>query len=277
LSWQLFHTFHWPKEIKKSAYFSVGLFAIVTSLIGAILMLGPTLKVAGQTFKVFRLPIPLPYVVLYYLIPGFKAFRASSRWEVVFDFGLSLLFGLALQNSQQKKVIRVAVVVVLTVVLWLTQVPRLQIFAVPTQLPPIYDVLAQQKDNVVAEFPVYSWRMLKYAYREDDRLLYQAQHGKILYNGVSGFTPPAREAEMDNLWKTFPSHKTLAALQQQGVSLILLHFGEYDQLHQDQFTYLDTLSPSSTTVHAELKQLPELELLTCQGSDCLYHLTGVVH
>jgi hypothetical protein len=139
------------------------------------------------------------------------------------------------------------------------------------------DVLAQQKDNVVAEFPVYSWRMLKYAYREDDRLLYQAQHGKILYNGVSGFTPPAREAEMDNLWKTFPSHKTLAALQQQGVSLILLHFGEYDQLHQDQFTYLDTLSPSSTTVHAELKQLPELELLTCQGSDCLYHLTGVVH
>lgn len=62
-------------------------------VIGAVFMLGPVLKINDQTFKIFSVPIPLPYALAYSIIPGFKAFRDVSRWIIVFGFGTALLSG----------------------------------------------------------------------------------------------------------------------------------------------------------------------------------------
>ncbi len=63
-------------------------------------MLGPALKIHDQTIKIVGLPIPLPYGIAYYLIPGFQAFRASSRFIILLGFGLSLLIPCLLQNNR---------------------------------------------------------------------------------------------------------------------------------------------------------------------------------
>src|SRR5258708_4737803 len=50
---------------------------ITMILIGAVCMLGPVLKFNDQTIKIFQLPIPLPYFLAYYVVPGFKSFVYS--------------------------------------------------------------------------------------------------------------------------------------------------------------------------------------------------------
>lgn len=238
-------------------------------------MLGPALKLNDQTFKIFGLPIPLPYALLYYLVPGFKAFRATSRWITVLNFGLSLLIGgLVGRTASSKKISPVVMTIssgLLCFFFWWENFQLLRLYPIPLTIPTIYETVRAQPALVLAEFPVFSWRMHPYNALENDRLLTQAYHHKSMYNGVSGFTPPIREEHWDWLWQEFPSPATLDHLRNEGVELVLVHYDQYQLLHTTGYAYQHRQSPSPSDVRARLTQLG-LSPVKCDQNKCLYLL-----
>ncbi|MCL4208141.1 hypothetical protein KJZ63_00710 [Patescibacteria group bacterium] len=232
----------------------------IISLVGLTFMLGPALKIHDQTIKIAGFPIPLPYGIAYYLIPGFQAFRASSRFIVLLGFGLSLLIPYFLQhnlylnklkNNQQNK-LNWLIVFIIIFVLWFLRLPRQKIFMIEINVPPIYEVIKQRPEPVLAEFPTYVWSQTDKYFHEADRLLYQSYHQKKLYNGFSGFAPP----ESENLWHTISNRldslETITHLKNSKVELVLLHQNEQSE-------YQNFSSAN-------------YQLITCLEQDCLYQL-----
>ena len=243
------------KKEKLPKYF--WLFASFT-ILGGVLMLGPVLKFNDQTIKIFNLPIPLPYLFFYYIFPGFKAFRASSRWIIIFAFGLSITLGYLLDNIKIKKsyinkdtFINLLTISILTLLL-ITQVPKLKTFKIDTNLPPIYQVIKKRPETVLAEFPTYVWSQYDQYYRESDRLLYQSYHNKNLYNGFSGFTPPDREKLWHTMSNNLENKEVVQHLKDSKVELVLLR-GEENNLYKNFSS-------------------PDYQLIECINQDCLYYL-----
>lgn len=251
--------------------------ALIIALVGIILMLGPVLKIHDETVKVIGFPIPLPYALFYYIIPGFKAFRASSRWIVLLNFGLALLFGYYTNNSRLKPKFLFFLFGILLGSQLLFHFSKFEMYKIPTNTPEIYKVVKKQdqenlKEVTLAEFPVFSWRMMPYAYLENDRLMYQAYHEKTLYNGVSGFTPPQRETQWDQLWQEFPNESTYALLKTAGVDLVLIHYDLYDDMNQSNFAYNGYRSPNSVELHTKINKDKNFRLIECKQNKCLYSL-----
>jgi hypothetical protein len=245
---------------------------ILTTLIGAILMLGPALKINEQTFKILNIPIPLPYAVLYYIIPGFQAFRASSRWIILLNFGLAYLMGNLITQSKLKLKLQYGLFGLLLFSFYFANLQNFEFYKIPTEIPKIYEILKPRSEKIVAEFPVFLWRMMPYSFLENDRLLYQSFHKKTLYNGVSGFVPPIREQEWNWLWQNFPNHQSTLYLKNQGVQLIIIHFDLYEKMHNYNFTYLETTSPSAIELKELVNNQQQLKLISCQEKKCLYAL-----
>jgi hypothetical protein len=243
---------------------------LVVTVLGGILMLGPVLKLDGSTVRLFSFPIPLPYALAYYAVPGFQAFRDSSRWISVFHFGFVLLFA---EVISQKRLTR-AMTTVLASGVFMTflalQVPKMEMLPITSGTPQIYSYLAQVPGKVVAEFPVFSWTMQPYSKYESYRLLHQTQHHKILYNGTSGFTPPVRERDWDWLWKHFPDPNTLEYLRQEGVDIVIVHYSLYEQLTQEKFTYQNHEAPQPLILKKQLAESSALETVICIPEACIY-------
>ncbi|MGB3904115.1 MAG: hypothetical protein WBB22_04270 [Anaerolineae bacterium] len=68
-------------------------FWLVSCLTFFILSLGPYLHIAGR-----EVPVPLPYLALYRLLPFFKIARSVSRFDVMVMLSLALLTALGLQR-----------------------------------------------------------------------------------------------------------------------------------------------------------------------------------
>lgn len=271
----LFLLWKTTKKTKKKTAGNLTIFTSATALfvacIGVVLMLGPVIKIHDETFKIFGIPIPLPYTILYYLVPGFKAFRASSRFIVLLNFGIALLFGNFVSESKLKQKFLYLLFGVLISTQFYFHFAQFELYQIPTEIPKIYDLVKEQKKStILAEFPVFSWRMMPFAYLENDRLLYQTYHGKILYNGVSGFTPPERESQWDLLWQEFPSEETIVLLKNAGVTLVLIHYDLYDEMYEKNFTYAAHTSKNSH----ELKQNigTRLDLIDCKQNACIYSI-----
>lgn len=245
---------------------------LVTIIIGASLMLGPVLKFNDHTVKFWGFAVPLPYAVLYYVVPGFAAFRASSRWIIVMALGAGLLGSHLMAQSRLKTGYQMAMVVGLLGFWWFTQVPSLSLYEVPTQIPLVYDYLAHQPAQVIAELPAFTWRMMPYNELENDRLFFQLHHHHPLYNGVSGFTPPAREQELDWLWQTFPQPPALDYLHQQQVTLLIVHFETYQDMWENQFEYAGVKAASPSAIKLQLDTSPKLKVGPCFNHSCLYQL-----
>ena len=156
--------FLFKKQKNKFTYQNI--FLAITVL-GLIMMLGPVVKINQHTLKIFSLPIPLPYTIFYYLIPGFNAFRASARWIVLFIFGSSFYLGYLLKKSNNKQILAL-----LTLVL---------IFN-------IYQIIKNRPETSLLELPVFSLAD-PLVEKESYRLYYQRYHSKKLINGYSGFAP----------------------------------------------------------------------------------------
>lgn len=259
------------KQSLENKQFNFSTFQILFVIaIGAILMLGPVLKINGATLKILEIPIPLPYAVLYYIIPGFKAFRDSSRWILLLNFGLALLAGKLAANSKLTKSTQTLIFGGLLLSYYFLSQNQMKLYQIPTQTPIIYQAVKTAPQKVLAEFPVFSWRMMPYAYLENDRLMYQTIHKKTLYNGVSGFTPPQREFEWEWLWKEFPSSESLLYLQSQGVELIVVHYNLYEEMHDAHFSYANHTSPSAVELQKEIES--RLPTISCNQGSCLYLL-----
>lgn len=240
----------------KALWPSIGL-----CITGAVLSLGPALKVDQDTFKIFSLPIPLPYAVLYYIVPGFKAFRASSRWIIVFNLGLSLLLGTELARSKLSVRHKLLILLFLTQFLYFYNVPKIKLFEIPTTIPAIYKTVTEQPQQNILELPAYVWGQVPQVTEESNRLLYQTYHHKNLYNGYSGFTPPVRENDFLWLTNSLLDEKAIQHLQAAKIELVVVHLNQYQY-------------QTAEEVKQTLDARQSLELLRCAENICLYKITS---
>lgn len=192
------------------------------ALASLLMSLGPVLKWGGQTVKLFNnIFIPLPYGILYYILPGFGAFRTPSRWIWMFSFTLGGAVALSLSKTNRYKwLISTIAVVLLIAFVGKTPLP----FKVPTtkEYPKVYKWLEGRNESVIVEYPTYNWANDHEA-EEKLRMLYSTLHGKNLFIGSSGFYPPDKVEVVDEIMSDFPSDGLIEKLANEGVEFVLVH------------------------------------------------------
>lgn len=246
---------------------------VLVTLVGLVAMLGPVLKFDLETVKVFGLPVPLPYTIAYYVIPGIKAFRSVTRWSILAALGFPLVVLLLYQTSRIKIEIKTTILLILAVSTVIIARQSLPVFTIDTHVPEIYQLAAEQPEKVMAILPATVWSMAPYDGRESVRLLYQPASQKVYYNGASGFLPPTRAEEIHQLFRSFPDDDTLKMLKTNGVELLLVEYGQYQQIFSAGFIFGDIQAPDPDIIKSKLEQRTDVRLIGCRQSRCIYSLT----
>ena len=225
----LFRRQHLKKEPMIGAWLAV-------ALTGLIMALGPALKWNGQSVKI-PYHIPLPYLVFYYLVPGFQAVRAVARWSSLMAIGMTVLAGLGLQQLPRRW--RGLAWLILGVgVVWQMVTPGFRTFpaTVTSDTPPVYQWLQQAPGKTMIELPIFRWGYDEFARNETTRMLYQLKHQKLLVNGYSGFSPKKWEEMVAKIHLEFPSPELIGQLKQMKVDYLVIHTQEYTRWRGSQET-----------------------------------------
>ena len=155
-------------------------------LTGLILALGPVLKFNSATIKIFHLPIPLPYTLFYYAIPGFNGFRTPSRWIILAALAAVVLI-LGRLSRLRKPWPELGGLVLLLLVL--AENPPPPNYPIPIRLPSVYLQVKQlPHEAVIIELPAKLWNMPDNQI-ESLRSVYSLEHQHRRFNGYSGFAP----------------------------------------------------------------------------------------
>lgn len=206
----------------------------VLAVTAFILSFGPQLHIFWKLT-----PIPLPYKLLYHLVPGFKALRVPARFVYLFMLALAVLAGYGWRNIENRVRLRTVRFLLFLAVgggifaeSLSKDLPH-EWFPTGDKIPPVYKWLAQQpKDFPVTELPQYTdfdsapqglFDPLGFTY-----MYYSIFHNfQPTTNGRSGFIPPAYYIL---IWKTlmrFPSAESVNLLRYLGVKYVVLHTAEY--------------------------------------------------
>jgi hypothetical protein len=221
----IFSLYYLQKRAKRSGEL---FWALSIVLSGLVLTSGPVLKWAGKTVKILNIiPIPLPYSVLYYLVPGFKAFRTPDRWIWIAVLGMSFVIAIAIAKFLKDSKIalgwKVLVITIIIVVsLMDAKVKNYYVFQKISEYPKVYSILKDQPPGVLLELPVYGWASGTIASIETHRMVYSLYHNKYLLGGSSGFNPPFWDELIGRSWNEFPSVEFESKLKSLGVRYILL-------------------------------------------------------
>lgn len=235
-----------------------GIFSF-TALIGFLLSFGPFLHINRLTIhKPF--PIPLPYVLLYYIAPGFKGFRNSARFEVMFTLFIVIAIAIMLTHILKRfpHSLRIVIYIVLIVgVIAEYNYPmKFQHAPQTNEFPPVYHWLATTPANSASiTMPIYDWYMYGFA-EELKREYYTTVNFRKTVNGYSGFAPPQWQKLVADLHKDFPNQTTIKTIKDLGVNYIIVDKKAYDtgfKLKQERF--------NSDSVTRKLKENPSLRLI----------------
>ena len=78
-------------------------FWIISALFFSILSMGPILKINGETeFPIFDVTIPLPHLLLYYLVPFLENCRTTGRFFVIAALAFAVLAGYGISKIFEK-------------------------------------------------------------------------------------------------------------------------------------------------------------------------------
>jgi hypothetical protein len=192
-----------------------------------VLSLGPILQVAGH-----RLPVPLPYAALYFLIPGFTAMRAPGRFA-----GLVLIVGLVfaawgfdairqrITGRLGRGLLFATTLALAGVLAWSSPIP---LVTLPTadELPAAHRWIAQQPGEfAILELPMPASEAEEQE-RDARRQVWILYHGKRRVDGVSGFSSPAHEAFRRQM-QDISDPEAVAAVIATGVRYVMVRYGEY--------------------------------------------------
>jgi hypothetical protein len=203
---------------------------LVSSL---LLSLGPFLVILGRNTG-----LPLPYLLFYYLVPGFQAIRVPGRFALMAVLAASVLGALGLLKMSDllqgwrglrprgthvlQGVLTFCCIGLFTVELGFNPMP---LAGMPTgqQVPGVYQWLAtKQYDGPIIELP------LGEDYREALKYMYfSTYHWLPLVNGASRFLPPAH-AQLSADLADFPSRKGAELLSAIGVKTVVVHTDRLD-------------------------------------------------
>ncbi len=198
-----------------------------------IFSLGPALHWQRQTIKI-PFHIPLPYLALYFLVPGFKGFRTPSRFiNLVLLFGL-MAGALSLKSLFKHKKGKILITIFTIFLLTLSfKKPSFVLIPQPQEYPPVYHWLKNQEGEVVIHLPIYAWGEKQ----ETLRMLFSLYHKKNLINGYSGFFPQEYLNLISYLKQNFPQPQTILHLKELGIDYIILDTSSYAQ---EQLNQLET-------------------------------------
>lgn len=241
--------FYIIKNWKKQNYVIKGIFA--SSVLGLVLSLGPFLHWQRLTIH-SPFPIPLPYLIFYYIIPGFNGIRNSARYEMLFILFAAPIVAAylkeALKNTSANIKSGLILLLIFLVILEFNFPVKYYPVVQKKDFPKVYSWLATTpKQTVIIEMPIYNWNN-SYASREFWREYYSTAHFRKTVNGASGFSPPPWQKLVNYLLFNFPSDASIGKLKSIGVDLIIVHKKEYDTLHKDNFIFQNKKIPSGKEV-----------------------------
>jgi hypothetical protein len=226
---------------------------------GFVLSFGPIPHIGGRAFW-----IPLPYALLYFIVPGLSSMRAPARFAVLVALAVVVLAGVGytkLEARLRRRTQRVGVAVVLLVaafaLAWYRPITLLEL---PTResMPAIYRaVAAQPSDMPLLEIPVPATDADE-GQTHALRQLFILYHGHPRLDGTSGFVSP-RYKEFRRQIQAFPADSAVDAARVMGAKLVLVHYGDYD--------------PSFARIlENRVRGSGRLEPVAAEGSDRLYRL-----
>ncbi|HEY8287168.1 MAG TPA: hypothetical protein VIJ28_22495 [Chloroflexota bacterium] len=192
-----------------------------TALALGILTLGPYLRLFGSLTH-----LALPYLAVYFALPGFSGFRDVSRVDQVLTVFLAgsaaigaarLLAHLAPRTASQ---VLAALIAILILEYAVVQKPLLPV-ASGTAIPAVYRWLADQPAGVVLELPICGLPGQP-CLEESTYMYYSTYHWHPLVNGGGGFFPADWNQRIGPL-QTFPSPSATAMIQRLRVRYIIAH------------------------------------------------------
>ncbi|MFN8496959.1 MAG: hypothetical protein U0641_03820 [Anaerolineae bacterium] len=193
-------------------------------LVAFVLSFGPTLQLGGRDTG-----IPLPYYLLYALVPGFKGTRAPVRFDILVmlacavlaAYGVARLLPWLAARWSVRWAVGVAAVLVAVILLEYASFPLATApIEVGDSIPPVYKWLAQQPPNTpVLELPINTDDEYKYMY-------FSAYHWQPIVNGHSGFIPDKYPEIAQNAAK-LPRAAAVREVRDMGVKLIVVHLAAY--------------------------------------------------
>ena len=197
-------------------------------LVSLLLSLGPVLKIAGSTFKIFgKIFVPLPYGIFYYIIPGFSAFRSPGRWLMPALFAAGFIFCLKLTDLLKTTKVNIKNKIIFTLVVIMALLPLSKKipyfeFKKTADYPKVYQFINKLPGGVLLELPVYSWAHGEKAAVETERMVYSLYHRKHLLGGASGFEPPSWNEVRNLYWQSFPSPEFDSLIKSKSVKYVLI-------------------------------------------------------
>ena len=258
---------------KHRSFLFVSLF--LTGLSGFLLSLGPFLHLGRATIH-YPFPIPLPYLLFYYLAPGFNGFRSSARFEMLFIVASALCIGLLLHKLLTHVSFKGRVGtygVLLGLVIWEFTSPFTFIQAPQVTSPPVeYQWLKKlPQEKVLIHFPIYTWNMPS-SEIEFSRVYYSTISFHPQVNGTSGYSPSEWEEMASELLGNFPNNETFSTLKSLHVEYLIIHPDEYDTLSGLQFKSGGKLVVGGEEIIKKLNQSNKVKLLQQDKKVYLYQL-----
>jgi heme/copper-type cytochrome/quinol oxidase subunit 4 len=262
------------KNWKKQNFIVKGIF--VSSVFGLLLSLGPFLHLQRLTIhNPFR--IPLPYLIFYYIIPGFNGIRNSARYEMLFIIMAAPIVAVflmeALKNTSVKT--RYILLLLLSLIVILEFNFPIKYYPVPQKkdFPKVYSYLSETpKSTIIIEMPIFNWNVNPYVNQEWWREYYSTVHFRRTVNGASGFSPFPWQDLVNFLLSEFPSDKSINKLKEIGVNLIIVHKNEYDLLYKNDYKILDKKILNGDEVIKYLISRKDLYLEKQFGEDYVFRI-----
>lgn len=190
----------------------------------AILSLGPMLQVAGTlTF------IPLPYAVLFYLLPGFGAIRVPAHLGVMLALAIALLAGVGayvILNRWGQTPRRRMALGALLVALALADTASRPLTIHPAPRATELDTfLARRAEGPIITLPMPTYQGESDGRLESARMVAGLTHGLPMVNGTSGFFPSSY-LDLARRLEQGPTPEALDALAAVGVKTLVLRLDQ---------------------------------------------------
>lgn len=227
----IFYTFkYYIKERNVSIFLTI-------ALTGLIISLGPVLHLGRQTIH-DPFPIPLPYALFYYLLPGFQGFRNSARWEMLFILAIVIVVAMAIHSLLKKYSLKTQTVIyLLLIIVCIAEFNfpmKFEKIPAKSEFPKVdYWLTTTPKDIQIVHLPIYNWNMWPYTQNELWREYYSTLHFRKMVNGYSGFSPPPWQALVHRLHDTVPKKESITLLKNLQVNYIVVNKKDYDNLFKD--------------------------------------------
>ena len=165
----------------------------IIALFFSLLSMGPVLHVAGRTvFTAFNISIPLPHLILYYLIPFLENSRTTGRFFIVAALAFSVLAGYGCSELLKRYDTKKIIIVLLLGGFIIFEYLSIPFPMSPVEQPAFYQKIGQDPEQyALLEIPITA------NYSAGTKIIYfQTIHGKPVVGGQAARAPEdARDFE----------------------------------------------------------------------------------